>query len=513
MSFKFDKNYKPPPQTSERAEKIDSTTTSLSSAAFSGLELIVKHLDHSAPGSAFQHLNNLVKKFNETERIRLVAKPCQEWSATQNPIDFAFLAVSQPNEIRPDILYNLIDYLNGVWKDEKGVKVEMKVTSGWDKTRMAVFRLETPNQSLDAFKSKMDSTFKSHQYRVQATWTNEKARKVWYVFLDDDVCQKLRDNPPFFPGFTHQRGQDRFIIPTYPLEVTVNNVGEIPMARNILDAYITRTYGDDALRWSRLCDNDNVYCAVLSHPSIVQAFLDDPCLAFDPRRLPPGHVPSDPRLLYSLNCAGLSEFAFRDRSTQETNVHHAQTESHIHRLQGELSSVHGVVSTLAEQYTQLTRELMTFRSEKDKQEGAMFLYNSLLSQVNASQSRIDNLSTNTNLMMMMIPVMPSPEIQNQILQQRNDLNTQLREEQAKHDRLQEQLNNIQVYFQMKLPDDMKMQMGMMDFPPPSSPSLSSQSLPPPLMTTTPQGDDDEQEADQVERGMLVDDTGAPSDAS
>ncbi|KAF6760572.1 hypothetical protein DFP72DRAFT_882617 [Ephemerocybe angulata] len=484
MSFNFDKDYKPPPQTSERAEKIDSTTTSLSNAAFSGLELIVKHLDHSAPGSAFQHLNNLVKKFNETERIRL------------------------PNEIRPDILYNLIDYLNGVWKDEKGVKVEMKVTSGWDKTRMAVFRLETPTQSLDAFKSKLDSTFKSHQYRVQATWTNEKARKVWYVFLDDDVCQKLREDPPFFPGFPYQRGQDRFILPTYPLEVAVNNVGEIPMARNILDAYITRTYGDDALRWSRL---------------IVQAFLADPCLAFDPRQLPPGHTPSDPRLLYSLNCAGLSEFAFRDRSTQEVQIHQAQTESHIHRLQGELSSVHGVVSTLADQYGQLTREMMNFRAEKDKQEAAMFLYNSLLSQVNASQSRIDNLSTNTNLMTMMLSVVQAQDVQAQILSQLHDLNAQLREERTKHEKLQDKLNNIQMYFQLKLPDDMKMQMGIMDSPvSPSrpSPSPSSQSLPPPPLTTSLpplttslHGDNDEQEADQVERGMMVDDMEGTTDAS
>ena len=311
MAFVFNKGYEPPPQSNERAASpVSDVPPDLTNVSLSGLELIVKGLSHTRPLSAVEDLECLIRQTCEDINLPVICTPFPNSEASglePGYPDFAFLSLGDPYVVRPDILEHIIEFLNKRWK-EKGLRVQRKISKNWDKSRRVSFVLEN-DANLDDFMKKLGDIFTTHKLGWQRRWPAPKARKVTYIFLDD-APDKLRGDTPFISGFHYHRAPECYIRPTYCLEGAVPNCREVKTAQSDIDRWIGHNLGPSALRWSRMGDDLNVYCAVLATPDDVRHFLNLPFTAFDSRQFLSGTTPGPPHLLYTLNGGGLSEAAF-----------------------------------------------------------------------------------------------------------------------------------------------------------------------------------------------------------
>ncbi|KAF8160155.1 hypothetical protein BJ912DRAFT_936175 [Pholiota molesta] len=259
--------YQPPPVSDDHS---DSPPPGLSFDAnfipLIGLELIVRGLDHSTSTSAHTHLTRIIDQLCQEGQL-LPHLHIVSPSSCEN-LDYAFISLT--GHLRENPCPDVLDKVPSILDTVNGIEVSWKMMKGIDKSRQLYFVPDDRSQ-LSHIKEKLDTIFRSHHYYIQSSWLFSQTGRITYNFVSPSHIDNVLCTFPSVDGQSLEPKRPRFIPITYGLEVAINNVGDCPQARSMINAYIEHKYataGGPVVRWSRLCLNDNIYCAVLKNPAL-----------------------------------------------------------------------------------------------------------------------------------------------------------------------------------------------------------------------------------------------------
>ncbi|KAF8164192.1 hypothetical protein BJ912DRAFT_1068476 [Pholiota molesta] len=376
--------YQPPPVSDDRS---DSPPPGLSYDAnlipLTGLELIVCGLDHTTSTSAHAHLTRIIDQLRQDGQL-LPHLHIVSPSSGEN-LDYVFISLTGHlrENPRPDVLDRTRLILDAV----DGIETTWKMMKGIDKSRQLYF-VPDDRAQMSHIKEKLDTIFRSHHYDIQSSWLSSQTGRITYNFVNPSQIDNVFRTYPSVDGQLLEPKRPRFIPITYGLEVAINNVGDYPQARSMIDGYIEHKYataGGPIVRWSRLCLNDNVYCAVLKSPAITNRFLSEPFELFTNSPSPP----SKPDFLFNLNTLGIpTTTSFHQNPSQESPYMCQQLDN----LHSQNTSLSQTLNNVCANQSTLVRELNNTQTQFTQLVSNMFALSSANSQLMMAHNDLNGLT-------------------------------------------------------------------------------------------------------------------------
>ncbi|KAL6298495.1 hypothetical protein BKA93DRAFT_830635 [Sparassis latifolia] len=190
-----------------------------------------------------------------------------------------------------------------------------------------------------------------------------------------------------FDRRTYPAIQSRFIPPIYGLQVAVAGCGEFQGIEGCLNTYIRRRYGNDAIAYSRMVLEGEVYTVVLKDWATTSRLLSDPFEFFSDTSIPRFISISQPILLYLLNSAGVPlNPAFLSRSSPFTSPDQRSVQAQIDALRQQgLETVHTFSDVVKQQHAMI----MELHSQGDHVMSAVSMVASSVS-TSAQLSSVEN---------------------------------------------------------------------------------------------------------------------------
>jgi hypothetical protein len=376
--------YQPPPVSDDRS---DSPPPGLSFDAniipLTGLELIVRGLDRSSSTSAHAQLTRIIDQLRQDGQL-LPSLHIVSPSSREN-LDYVFISLT--GNLRENPRPNVLDKVHVILDTVDGIQACWKMMKGIDKTRQVYFVPDDRSQ-MSQIREKLDNIFRSHHYDIQSSWLSTQTGRITYNFVNPSHVDSVLRTYPSVDGQLLEPKRPRFIPITYGLEVAVNNVGDYPQARSMIDGYIEHKYattGDPVVRWSRLCLNDNVYCAVLKNPAITNRFLSEPFELFNNSPSPP----SKPDFLFNLNTLGIpTTTSFRQNQSQESPY----TRQQLDNLQSQNTSLSQTLNNVCTNQSNLVRELNNTQTQFTQLVSNMFAMTSVNSQLMMAHNELNGIT-------------------------------------------------------------------------------------------------------------------------
>jgi len=262
-----------------------------------GFELTVFGLEHVSPDSARDHLICILDELRNQYDFPPVNVCKGDASST---LDYAYITLSSSvASPRPDILEDLRIILNAL----PNIRAIWRVCNGPDCTRRIVFSFSTDSEA-HSMLTLLREWFGARHFAIMAEQithppSGSQTRISFDLFQESDVEQVLR-TPPFLRGRTLCPGRPRYIIPKYGGEVAIDGIAGIGNIEG-LNHHIQREFGQNAIAYSRIELEDDVYCVIFKDWTTTQDFLKKTQHDLPAEWFMYGATVGKPTLLFSFN--------------------------------------------------------------------------------------------------------------------------------------------------------------------------------------------------------------------
>ncbi|KIM51179.1 hypothetical protein SCLCIDRAFT_668817 [Scleroderma citrinum Foug A] len=263
-----------------------------------GLELTVFGLEHVSPDSARDHLMRILNELRNQYEFPPVNVRKADASST---LDYAYITLSSSvTSPRPDILEDLRLILNTL----PNIYAIWRVCSGRDRTRRVFFSFSTDGEARSML-TPLREWFGARRFAIMAERithppSDSQTRISFDLFRESDVEQVLQ-TPPFLRGSTLCPGRPRYIIPKYGGEVAIGGIAGLGNLESCLNHHIQRDFGQDAIAYSRIELEDDVYCVIFKDWTTTQDFLKKTQDGLPAGWFTYGATIGKPTLLFSFN--------------------------------------------------------------------------------------------------------------------------------------------------------------------------------------------------------------------
>ncbi|GBE80305.1 hypothetical protein SCP_0300200 [Sparassis crispa] len=364
-----------------------SLQTDSDDAVITGVELIIAELDHSSVQSAHTQFSQLVSDFNNTNPTQHLPPFQVHPGDPRNSVDYVFISL-HPDltpELRPDIL----EQVRKVFDGRSGLRAGWRTGSGTDQSRRVMFIMDS-EQHARTMQPRLEKWMNDHGMTFQGCFLSKPSAgsfRITFDILDPTHVAQLRQQPPMFDRRTYPVVQSQFIPPIYSLQVAVAGCGEFQGIEGRLNTYIHRRYGNDAIAYSRMVLEGEVYTVVLKDWATTSRLVSDPFKFFSDTSIPHFISISQPILLYLLNSADVPlNPAFLSHSSPSTSPDQRSIQAQIDALcQQGLETVHTFSDVVKQQHAMI----MELRSQGNHVMSAVSMVASSVS-TSAQLSSVEN---------------------------------------------------------------------------------------------------------------------------
>ncbi|GBE82323.1 hypothetical protein SCP_0407070 [Sparassis crispa] len=330
-----------------------SLQTDSSDAVVTGVELMISGLNRTSVQSAHAHFSQLLSDYN-------LANPTQALPPLQihpgdphNAVDYVFIAL-QPalsSDLRPDILEHVRKILDG----RSSLHAAWRTGSGPDRTRRVMFIMNN-EQHARGMQPRLEKWLNDCDIAYQTCILSKPSAgsfRITFDILNPVHVAQLLDQPPIFDRRTYPATQSRSITPIYGLQVAVAGCGEFQGIEGRINAYIRCRYGGDAIAFSQMAMDGEVYTVVLKDWGTTSCLLSDPFEFLSDFSIPRFITLSQPILLYLLNSAGVPlnpAYLSRSSPAAASDQRNLQAQIDVLRQQG-VETVHTFNEVLKQQHS------------------------------------------------------------------------------------------------------------------------------------------------------------------
>ncbi|GBE82235.1 hypothetical protein SCP_0406180 [Sparassis crispa] len=414
-----------------------------SDAVVTGVELMISGLNRLSIQSAHSHFGAFVSQYNNANPNHPLPPLQVHVGDLRNPVDYVFVALRPDvsSEPRPDVLEQVRRIIDG----QNGIRACWRTGSGADRTRRVMFAMDS-EQHARALQPRLEKWLKDQDIISQLTFISKPAGgapRVTFDILDPHHVTRILEKPPVFDRRTYYATQSRFVPPVYGLEVAVAGCSEFQGIEGRINAYIRRRYGLDAIAFSRMVLDGEVYTVLFKDWPTTSRFLSDPFEFMSDSSIPRFIMISQPILLYLLNSAGVpANPAFLQCSvpTATADSRNLQAQIDILRQQG-VETVH----TFSEVLTQQRSAIEQMRSNNmHVMSSVSSLANSvsLSSQLTSSEITLGQLQDRRERLEDSLLLAPNPELRHKIETRLTDLHDEIHDQRHRVDDVRQSLQAL-----------------------------------------------------------------------